>query len=306
MLPKHINQPSDAPKVSVCVVTYNQEKYIRQCLQSIVDQETDFDFEVVVGDDCSTDGTRAIVSEFTERYAGIVKPLFHEKNMGAGANYQHTHDHAVGEYIAHVDGDDYCLPGKLQCQARILDADSGCNIVWHRMRVLADDGKLHNGPPHLSDDKLSCLRLDRGDILQFISVGLNSSKMYRRSVRDYAIPSFPVVDYYANVEQIGNGYARFVAGGYYGVYRSGIGISSQGRDTRDILRECFLLFSRKYPKLRARTNAAALTYLVADLRQARSTWLMFLMTSVQTFSFAGMPRFLRGLRFMHALRVRNV
>lgn len=294
------------PKVSVCVVTYNQEKYIRQCLQSIVDQDTDFDFEVIVGDDCSTDGTRAIVSEFAERYAGIVKPLFHERNLGAGANYKVTHDHATGEYIAHVDGDDYCLPGKLQCQARILDTDPGCNIVWHRMQILTNGENLHNGPPHLPDDKLSRMRLDRGDILQFISVGLNSSKMYRKSVRDYAIPSFPIVDYYANVEQIRDGYARFAAGGYYGVYRTGIGISSQGRNTRDILSECFLLFSRKYPKLRARTNAAALTYLVADLRQARSTWLMFLMTSVQTFSFAGIPRFLRGLRFMRALRVRNV
>jgi glycosyltransferase involved in cell wall biosynthesis len=52
------------PKVSVCVVSYNQEKYIRQCLQSIVDQATDFDFEVIVGDDFSTDGTRVIIEEF--------------------------------------------------------------------------------------------------------------------------------------------------------------------------------------------------------------------------------------------------
>jgi len=306
MLPKHKNQPSDTPKVSVCVVTYNQQKYIRQCLQSIVDQETDFDFEVIVGDDFSTDETRAIVSEFAERYAGIVKPLFHGKNVGACANYKHTHDQAIGEYIAHVDGDDYCLPGKLQSQARILDTDSGCNIVWHRMQILTDDQTLHDGPPHLSENRLSCTRLDRGDILQFIAVGLNSSKMYRKSVRSYATPSFPVVDYYANVEQIRDGYARYATGGYYGVYRSGIGISSQGRDTRDILRECFLLFSRKYPKLRARTNAAALTYFVADLRQARSTWPMFLRTSVQTFSFTGVLRFLHGLYFMRALRVRNV
>ena len=71
------------PKVSVCVVTYNQEKYIRQCLQSIVDQETDFDFEVIVSDDCSMDGTCAIVQEFVEKYPGMVKPIFHDRNMGA-------------------------------------------------------------------------------------------------------------------------------------------------------------------------------------------------------------------------------
>ena len=55
------------PKVSVCVVTYNQEKYVAQGLQSIVDQETDFDFEIIVGDDCSTDGTREILENFKEK-----------------------------------------------------------------------------------------------------------------------------------------------------------------------------------------------------------------------------------------------
>jgi cellulose synthase/poly-beta-1,6-N-acetylglucosamine synthase-like glycosyltransferase len=71
-----------APKVSVCVVTYNQEKYIGQCLQSVVDQETDFDFEVLVADDCSTDGTRLILHEFANKYPGIVKPILSEVNVG--------------------------------------------------------------------------------------------------------------------------------------------------------------------------------------------------------------------------------
>ena len=59
------------PKVSVCVITFNHEKYIRQCLQSIVDQETNFDFEVIVGDDCSKDGTREVVQEFAGKYLTI-------------------------------------------------------------------------------------------------------------------------------------------------------------------------------------------------------------------------------------------
>ena len=97
------------PKVSVCVVTYNQKKYIRQCLQSIVDQEADFDFEVIVGDDCSEDGTREIVQEFVERYPGLVKAVLHEKNVGIVVNYRSVHDLARGEYIAHCDGDDLWL-----------------------------------------------------------------------------------------------------------------------------------------------------------------------------------------------------
>src|SRR5450759_3411095 len=76
--------PEKIPKVSVCVVTYNQEKFIRQCLQSIVDQETDCDFEVIVGDDCSTDGTRDIVREFAERYPTMIKVILQDTNTLTG------------------------------------------------------------------------------------------------------------------------------------------------------------------------------------------------------------------------------
>ena len=69
-------------KVSVCVVTYNQEKYIRKCLQSIIDQKADFDFEIIIADDCSTDNTPTIIQEFYAKYPEIVKPIFREKNIG--------------------------------------------------------------------------------------------------------------------------------------------------------------------------------------------------------------------------------
>ena len=73
-------------KLSVRVITYNQERYIGQCLQSLVDQNGSFDFEVVVGDDCSTDGTKAVVQEFVESYPGIVRAIFQEKNTGGLRN----------------------------------------------------------------------------------------------------------------------------------------------------------------------------------------------------------------------------
>jgi len=158
-------QEEKPPKVSVCVITYNQEKYIRQCLQSIVDQETDFYFEVIVGDDCSTDGTRAIVQEFVERYPGVVKPIFQEKNIGGGVhNYLTVHKATRGEYIAHVDGDDYCLPGKLQAQADLLDDDPDCNLVWHRMLVETRSGEIRADLMDMPD--LAERRFTRGDIIQ--------------------------------------------------------------------------------------------------------------------------------------------
>ena len=91
---KNLCDNNNEIKVSVCVLTYNQEKYIRQCLQSIVDQKTDFKFDLIVSDDCSTDSTRAIVQEFEERYPNIVKPILHKKNIGAYKNYFSAHQQA--------------------------------------------------------------------------------------------------------------------------------------------------------------------------------------------------------------------
>ena len=136
-------QSKKPPKVSVCVVTYNQEKYIAQCLQSIVDQETDFDFEIIVGDDCSTDGTREIVRLFTEKYPEKFRILFHSQNIGAAFNYSKTHELATGEYVAHVDGDDLMLPCKLQKQVNTFTVNPSCVMVSHDMLIADSDGSIN-------------------------------------------------------------------------------------------------------------------------------------------------------------------
>ena len=95
-------------KLSVFVVTYNQEKYIRQCLDSILMQEVYFDYEVVIGEDHGTDGTRAICEEYAEKYSQIrLLPL--TKNMGISGNWRRVLLECKGEYIAMCEGDDYWL-----------------------------------------------------------------------------------------------------------------------------------------------------------------------------------------------------
>ena len=134
------------PKVSVCVITYNHENYIRKCLQSIVDQITEFDFEVIIGEDCSTDGTKAIVEEFTNKYPHIIIPIFQKKNIDSGVkNLLDVYAKATGLYIAHIDGDDYMLPGKLQAQAALLDDNMHCVAVWHRVDYFDDLGGFCDG-----------------------------------------------------------------------------------------------------------------------------------------------------------------
>lgn len=294
--------PEKIPKVSVCVITYNQEKYIRQCLQSIVDQVTDFDFEVIVGDDCSIDGTRNIVREFAEQYPDIVKPIYQEKNIGGGVhNFLTVHNEAKGEFIAHVDGDDYCLPGKLQAQADLLDSDPNCNIVFHRMLLLKPTGETDEGSL-LNAKNIGEMRFDRGALIQFMAIGLHSSKMYRKAVRDYDLPNFDVIDYFANVEQIGSGVARFAGYENYGVYRVGGGIAASGIRSKQALAKSFAYFCKKYPEYRLQVNTAALTYLISDLKNWRKTWFMFFVAWVRTFHLGSVLNLVRSLKFINELR----
>jgi glycosyltransferase involved in cell wall biosynthesis len=125
-----------APKVSVCILCYNHAKYIGECLDSIVQQVTNFPFEVIVGDDASTDGSREILHDYARRYPNTVRLLLHEKRVGGNANYCATHGDAHGQYVCHVDGDDLACPGKLQTQADFLDNHSECVIVGHNMKIL--------------------------------------------------------------------------------------------------------------------------------------------------------------------------
>ena len=283
------------PKVTVCVLTYNQEEYIGQCLQSIVDQETSFDFEVIVGDDCSTDGTKAIVQRFTDKYPSLVKALYQEKNTGGAENYLAIHNLAQSEYIAHVDGDDYCLPGKLQAQADFLDRNPNCNIVWHRMLVdLA--GVTHEG--WLQIDNLEDLELDRAVLIQFMTIGAHSSKMYRKSVREIELPDFVVTDYYVNIEQVRNGVGRFVGPAYYGVYRMGVGIASSGNRTRKMLARTLGFLYKRYPQHRLEVNTAALVCLIGDIKNRRGTWKNYLWVWIKTFHAGSLFNLIRSLDFL--------
>jgi glycosyltransferase involved in cell wall biosynthesis len=138
------------PKVSVCVVTYNQEKYIRQCLQSIVEQETDFDFEVIVGDDCSTDGTRSVIRAFVVKYPDIVNPIFRDTNIGAMNNFADILSVANGNYIALCEGDDYWTdPLKLQKQVDFLEAHPEYGLVHTDYQVyIQKERRFKSSPKH--------------------------------------------------------------------------------------------------------------------------------------------------------------
>src|SRR5688572_23850951 len=127
-------------KVSVLVMTYNHARFIRQALDSVLMQRTGFDFEVLISEDCSTDGTREIVVEYARRHPHTITLLLSEANLRSNAVVTRGIDAARGEYIALLDGDDYWTsPDKLRKQAAFLDSHSECALCFHNARVQRDD-----------------------------------------------------------------------------------------------------------------------------------------------------------------------
>ena len=145
--------------VSVIVMTYNHGPYIEECLESLANQDCDFPFEILVGEDCSTDDTRKRVLKVSEKYPDLIRPILSELNLGANKNSLNLTNLAVGKYIAICEGDDYWhRSDKLRRQVEILESDSGVALVctdadayFHntgkRIRSIHERNGQWNNPP---------------------------------------------------------------------------------------------------------------------------------------------------------------
>jgi glycosyltransferase involved in cell wall biosynthesis len=138
------------PKVSVLMIAYNVEPYIAQALDSALMQDVDFDYEIVVGEDCSTDGTRAIVQDYARRHPDRIRLLTRERNLGMNRNFVETLRAVRGEFVALLDGDDYWTsPTKLRRQVDFLESNPGFSICFHNAEVIYEDGSLAPHPFHM-------------------------------------------------------------------------------------------------------------------------------------------------------------
>ena len=129
-------------KLSVIFITYNHEKYVEKALRSVCEQETDFPFEVVVGEDCSTDSTREILKRVAAEYPDKVRLLFREKNFGRPTlNVYNTTMECRGEYLAYLEGDDYWTDEhKLQKQVTFLEEHPEYIACTHDCVMVDENG----------------------------------------------------------------------------------------------------------------------------------------------------------------------
>ena len=128
-------------KLSVMMITYNHEQFLRQALDSVLMQKVTFDYEIVVGEDNSSDATRKILLEYAEKHPDTIRPILHDQNVGVIRNFFSTLEACRGEYIALLEGDDYWTSDrKLQTQVQFLDSHPDCVICFHNAIVSYQDG----------------------------------------------------------------------------------------------------------------------------------------------------------------------
>lgn len=132
----------ERPLVSVGIMTYNHAKYIVKALDSVIMQEVNFKYEIVIAEDCSTDGTREIVIEYQKKYPDIIRLLLHEKNLGMKENSNILRRSCRGIYRANLEGDDYWIdPCKLQKQVDFLENNKDYVAVGGNFTCVDDYGK---------------------------------------------------------------------------------------------------------------------------------------------------------------------
>ena len=133
------------PLVSIFCMVYNHEDFLRKCVDGFIMQKCNFDFEIVVGEDCSTDSSREILFEYSRNYPGKFKLILHDENIGPSANQYQVLSNCIGKYVAMCEGDDFWTdPHKLQRQIEYLESNSEFSFCFHDVNIL-DNTTGHAG-----------------------------------------------------------------------------------------------------------------------------------------------------------------
>jgi glycosyltransferase involved in cell wall biosynthesis len=168
--PTYCGEQDGRMKVSVLLVTYNHGPWIAQAIESVLMQQTDFEYEVLISEDCSTDSTRDIVIDYQARYPDKIRLLLSEHNLNDNSVLVRGIRAARGEYVAYLDGDDYWIsPHKLQKQVQFLEGHPECSMCFHECAFLRDE-RLHAGPTRTSIKLFSLTDLLERNFVKFCSV----------------------------------------------------------------------------------------------------------------------------------------
>ena len=196
-LPNNILTAVPQPLVSIRTSTYNHEKYIRQCIEGILMQKTTFPFEYIIGEDCSTDGTMAIVKEYAQKYPDVIRVVTDDVNVGMRANGLRCIERCRGKYMAICEGDDWWTdPYKLQKQVDFLESHPDyvmCSTSYSSYRM--KDGLVKEGIKDGPGKDITLRRLMKKNTIGTLTVMYRSDVLdrFEKEVRP-AMPDFRMGD----------------------------------------------------------------------------------------------------------------
>lgn len=268
-------------KLSICISTYNQKLYIGECIDSLLRQIVDFKYEILISDDCSTDGTAEIVNKYCELFPTLIRNVSLFKNSGPYKNYINVHQAASGTYVAHMDGDDVALPGKLKTQVDFLDQNIDCNVVWHRMLFFDDFSEVVH--PHSNKEFVEKkIYADTASLLG--PMGPHSSTMYRRN--NFNINKFTSKcdDWLVALFYMEDGYALMldqVLGKYRLLPKSMSSGARANRSNRELSTASQLLAIQFNPNLKRFVATRALANFILDASKLRSYCILSLKVLLQ-------------------------
>ena len=222
-------QSENKLKVAVYMITYNHESYIAKAIDSVLMQETNFDFHIFIGEDCSTDNTAKVCKDYANKYPDKITLYSHKVNVGPTLNGQVIYKacfESGAKYIAMLEGDDYWTdPLKLQKQVDFLEDNESCVMCFHDVRILQPSGIIE-------DDFITNVpkntKLDQKALVVNSNFIHTPSVMFRNGFLSDIPRGFqfsPVGDYllYLWLTNFGDiGYLREPMG----VYRYGVGVHS--------------------------------------------------------------------------------
>lgn len=267
-----IESVDNKPLVSVCITSYMHKKYIYECVMSVVTQKVDAYIEILIGDDCSDDGTRDVLLNLHRIYPDLIRVYFHDKNLGASQNLAFLIEKSRGSLIAHLDGDDFWLPGKLSEQLMQLALNPDCVAVYSNAKVVTDSGEdfatFNSGVPK------------KFDLAYLVSSGnflFHSSLLYRAIYKNRILDidgSF--IDYQVHIRLAMNGNILYIDR-ILAVYRNASG-PSMLKTMPVLVHQCYWrsLYDAFLTVPEAAHRAAELFWERLVLSSVRNGWLAYI------------------------------
>jgi len=129
-----------SPRISVYITSYNQKEYLIEAIESVLNQ-TLKPFEIIIVDDCSTDGSQKIIADYALRYPDLIKPIYHDQNMGIASTRNTALKAVQGDYVTFVDGDDRFLPNKIEKECQLFQINPSAHLVFSNFYSMTSEGR---------------------------------------------------------------------------------------------------------------------------------------------------------------------